>query len=106
MRTINRALRIAGLAAIVVIAGAAGTHAGADYYGRPVFGGRAEVARPEMHSFQPYSGLQFGFRPEPPGKHGIRPKPKPRPEVVTPKAVSPLIEYGAPDPRASQYYSY
>jgi hypothetical protein len=94
------------LATLVAVSSAADASAGADYYGRPVFGGRAEVQRPEMRSFQPYSGLQFGFRPEPPGERGIRPKRKARPEITTPKAVSPLIEYGAPSPNASQYYRY
>ncbi len=62
--------------------------------------------RPEMRSYQPYTGLQFGFRPEPPGRRGIRPEPKTRPEIIMPEPVSPLIEYGTSTPHAGQYYRY
>lgn len=55
------------------------------------------IDRPDIRSYQPYSGLQFGFRPEPPGQRGIRPDRDSRPRVVKPIPVSPLIEY---DPRA------
>jgi hypothetical protein len=64
------------------------------------------LARPELRSYRPYSGLQFGFRPEPPGKRGIRPEEETRPEVVMPEPVAPLIEYGTPSPYASRHYSY
>ncbi len=62
--------------------------------------------RPEMRSYQPYSGLQFGFRPEPPGQRGIRLNPSTRPKIIMPEPVSPLIEYHTPTPRAGQYYRY
>ena len=62
--------------------------------------------RPEIRSYQPYSGLHFGFRPEPPGRRGIRPKRTTRPEIIMPEPVSPLVEHGTPTPHAGQYYRY
>jgi hypothetical protein len=59
------------------------------------------IDRPEMRSFQPYSGLQFGFRPTRPIQRGVKSK---RPKVVMPKRVEPLIEYGRAYP--SQGYAY
>ena len=53
---------------------------------------------------RPESGERF--RLEPPGRRGIRLKPKMRPKIIMPKPVSPLIEYGAPKPHAGQYYRY
>ena len=60
------------------------------------------VDRPEMRSYQPYSGLQFGFRPTPPVQRGVRSS---RPRVVMPKPVAPLIGYGNP-PNLSLGYAY
>lgn len=62
--------------------------------------------RPAMRSHQPYSGLQYGFRPEPPGQRGIRPETDTRPEIVEPTRVPPLVEFGTRRPHGSQYYRY
>jgi hypothetical protein len=63
--------------------------------------------RPEMRSYQPYSGLQYGFRPEPPGENGIRPEDEDiRPEIVVPHPVPPLIEYGPPPVSTGPSHSY
>lgn len=61
------------------------------------------VDRPEIRSYQPYSTLQYGFRPKPLPQRGVR---TPRPRIILPKPVAPLIEYGPPAPYASQFYSY
>src|SRR5689334_10285976 len=61
------------------------------------------VDRPEMHSFQPYAGPQFEFRPETPIQRGVKTK---RPRVVMPKRVDPLIEYGGASPYAGGGYAY
>jgi hypothetical protein len=63
----------------------------------------AVVERPEIRSFQPYSGLQYGFRPTPRPQRGVVEK---RPRVVTPTPVPPLIEYGTPTPYSAQWYTY
>jgi BA14K-like protein len=59
--------------------------------------------RLEMHSYQPYSGLQFGFRPDPPANRTFGRKP---PQVIMPEPVAPLIEYGRPTPYSQQWYVY
>jgi hypothetical protein len=61
------------------------------------------IDRPEMRSYQPYSGLQFGFRPRTPTQRGVKSK---RPRIVTPKRVAPLIEYGTTTPYSAQGYAY
>jgi hypothetical protein len=61
------------------------------------------VDRPEMRSYQPYSGLQFGFRPTAPIQRGVKSK---RPRVVMPKRVGPTIEYGRATPYSAQGYAY
>jgi hypothetical protein len=63
----------------------------------------AVIDRPEMRSYQPYSGLQFGFRPTPPIPRGVR---STRPRIVMPKRVAPLIEYGTATPYSAQGYAY
>lgn len=59
--------------------------------------------RPEMRSYQPYAGLQFGFRPTPPSERGTRSR---RSDVVMPKRVAPLIEYGRRGAYSAQWYRY
>jgi hypothetical protein len=59
--------------------------------------------RPEIRSYQPHSGLQYGFRPTPPPQRGVR---RQRPEVVMPVPISPLIERGVPDSYSAQWYVY
>jgi hypothetical protein len=61
------------------------------------------IDRPEMRSYQPYSGLQYGFRPTPPIERGMR---RDRPEVVMPTPVPPLIRSGVPHPYSAQWYAY
>ncbi len=61
------------------------------------------IDRPEMRSYQPYAGLQFGFRPDPPVERGVERK---RPEVIMPTPLQPLIEYGKPGPYSAQWYAY
>ena len=72
------------------------------------FGGSAldgsHPARPEIRSHQPYSGLQYGFRPEPLRDHTMRRAPD---AIIMPEPVSPLIEYGKTTrPHTGQYYAY
>lgn len=55
--------------------------------------------RPELRSYQPYSGLQFRFRPAPP----VRRPPAGRPQIVAPTPVAPVIDGGS---YASQFYGY
>jgi hypothetical protein len=61
------------------------------------------VDRPEIRSYQPYSGLQFNFSPTPPVQRGVQRK---RPKIVAPKRVEPLIEYGPSRPYSSGGYAY
>ncbi len=61
------------------------------------------IDRPEIRSYQPYSGLQQGFRPLPPVQRGVRTL---RPKIIAPKPVAPLILYGPPYPYVAQGYSY
>jgi hypothetical protein len=61
------------------------------------------IDRPEMRSFQPYSGLQYGFRPTSPIKRGVKSK---RPRIVMPKRVAPLIENGRATPYSAHGYAY
>ena len=61
------------------------------------------IDRPEIRSFQPYSGLRYGFRPTPPARLGVRTG---RPQVIMPKRVAPLIGYGNPPPSTSLGYAY
>jgi hypothetical protein len=96
-------LQIAGAAALLAVLGA---RVDAGEIGQPLIVSPPAIERPEIRSYQPYSGLQFDFRPEPPGERGIRPKRETRPRVVMPVPVSPLIEYGQSNPDASQYYRY
>jgi hypothetical protein len=91
------------VAAVLVAAGAFAAPAAAGGIGGSVITRPPIVERPEIRSYQPYSGLQFGFRPEPPRQRRIGEE---RPAVVMPEAVPPLIEYGAEQPYAAQYYRY
>ncbi len=94
------------LAAMLVALLGAGVPAGAAPVGVAAFGESHVVRvvdRLEMHSYQPYSGLQFGFRPEPPAQHGVTSE---RPTIVMPKRLAPLIEYGTPSPYSAQWYAY
>jgi len=59
--------------------------------------------RLEMRSYQPYSGLQYGFRPDPPANRTFGRKPPP---IPMPEPVAPLIEYGTPTPYSAQWYVY
>ena len=60
--------------------------------------------RLELRSYEPYSTLQYGFRPEPPSPpRGVR---KTRPEIVAPTRVAPLIRSGAPTPYTADWYRY
>lgn len=61
------------------------------------------VDRPEIRSYQPYSGLQFNFSPEPPIQRGVGQK---RPKIVAPRPVEPVIEYGAPRAYSAEGYAY
>ena len=61
------------------------------------------IDRPEMRSYQPYSGLQFNFAPTPPVQRGVHRK---RPKVVAPRPVEPVIEYGPSRPYSSGGYAY
>jgi hypothetical protein len=55
--------------------------------------------RPAMHSYQPYSNLQSGFRPHPPAKRGE----EAGPQVIMPKRQAPMV---GEDPAAAKWYSY
>jgi hypothetical protein len=97
------AARRGGAAVACALLGAISIHAS------PALGGDIKDAligrvpdRPEIRSFQPYSGLQYGFRPEPPARRDGRE----RRRVIMPKPVAPLIEPGAPGPGRGQYYVY
>jgi hypothetical protein len=57
------------------------------------------AARPEVRSYRPYSGLQYGFRPTPPVERSVRAS---EPEITMPKRVEPLVRNG----RLSLGYSY
>ena len=57
--------------------------------------------RLEMRSYQPYSGLQYGFRPPPQTEHGVKTD---RPEIVQPIPLAPLIE--TPTPFTALWYAY
>jgi hypothetical protein len=70
---------------------------------RPILPVTPVVDRPEIRSYQPYSGLQFRFRPEPPLQRGVRQK---RPKIVAPKPVEPVIEFGSPRPYSVERYTY
>ena len=60
--------------------------------------------RLELRSYEPYSTLQYGFRPEPPSPpRGVL---KTRPEIVKPTRVAPLINSGAPVPYTADWYRY
>ena len=61
------------------------------------------VDRLEMRSYQPYSTLQYGFRPSPPVQRGVK---RTRPEIVMPTPRAPLIEYGRPSPYSALWYAY
>jgi hypothetical protein len=61
------------------------------------------IDRPEIRSYQPYSGLQFNFAPEPPVQRGVRQK---RPKIIAPRPVEPVIEFGPPRPYAVERYAY
>jgi hypothetical protein len=60
------------------------------------------IERPEIRSYQPYSGLQYGFRPPPPAER-TRPT---RPRILAPAPLSPLIRPGVPHPYTAQWYAY
>ena len=91
---------------VVGLLAATGDDAVAGELGGLPAAGSHQIQRPEMRSHQPYSGLQFGFRPEPPRERGIRPKTEKRPKVVVPVPVAPLMEYGKPRPYASRPFRY
>ncbi len=100
------AARAARLATILAALLGASAPAGAAPVAVAVFGEGQIVRvadRPEMRSYQPYSGLQFGFRPEPPVQRGVATE---RPTIVMPKRLAPLIEYGTPSPYSAQWYAY
>jgi hypothetical protein len=61
------------------------------------------IDRPEIRSYQPYSGLQFNFAPTPPVQRGVHRK---RPKVVAPRPVDPVIEYGPSRPYSMGRYDY
>jgi hypothetical protein len=61
------------------------------------------VDRPEMRSYQPYSGLQFNFAPTPPVQRGVHRK---RPRIVQPRPVAPVIEFKGSSPYSSGGYAY
>jgi hypothetical protein len=97
-----RLLAAAALAATLIGGGAEAAPRGAPDVARP--GIVRVVDRPEIRSYQPYSTLQFGFRPEPPRVLGNTPR---RPRVIMPTPVAPLIEYGkTPNPYSAQWYVY
>lgn len=60
--------------------------------------------RPEMHSYQPRSTLQKGFRPEPSGRMDIRCRPERRPRIAETVPVPPLLSDS--EPYVSYYYRY
>ncbi len=110
--------------AALVLAGALAGPAGAEGLGRmdssrPYWAQPPELAlptiplrpvtppRPEIRSYQPHSGLQYGFRPEPPGQRRIRPGDADAgTRVILPKAVPPLIEYGPPPTMNGPSHTY
>ncbi len=61
------------------------------------------IDRPEIRSYQPYSGLQFNFAPEPPLQRGVRQK---RPKIIAPRPVEPVIELGPPRAYSVERYAY
>jgi hypothetical protein len=61
------------------------------------------IDRPEIRSYQPYSGLQFNFAPTPPVQRGVHRK---RPKIVEPRPVEPVIEYGASRAHSTGGYAY
>jgi hypothetical protein len=61
------------------------------------------IDRPEIRSYQPYSGLQFNFAPEPPLQRGVQQK---RPKIIAPRPVEPVIEFGPPNPYSVERYAY
>ena len=61
------------------------------------------IDRPEIRSYQPYSGLQFNFAPEPPLQRGVHQK---RPKIIAPRPVEPVIELGRPGPYSVERYAY
>jgi hypothetical protein len=61
------------------------------------------IDRPEIRSYQPYSGLQFNFSPEPPVQRGVHQK---RPKIIAPRPVEPVIELGPPGPYSVERYAY
>jgi len=93
------AIGIATFACLVLAAAASAAPRPSDEPLRPALSLVAD--KPEMRSFQPYSGLQYGFRPRPPAKYGVRTS---RPKVIMPKRVAPMIGYG--DRGLSLGYAY
>jgi hypothetical protein len=61
------------------------------------------IDRPEIRSYQPYSGLQFNFSPEPLPQRGVHRK---RPKIVAPRPVDPVIEYGPSGSYSTGGYAY
>ena len=61
------------------------------------------IDRPEIRSYQPYSGLQFNFAPEPPLQRGVHQK---RPKIIAPRPVEPVIEFGPRRPYSAERYAY
>lgn len=92
-----------GIAAALIVPGALVLPAAAGGIGGSIITRPPIVERPEIRSYQPYSGLQFGFRPEPPRRRRIG---EPRPQVIMPQPVAPLIEYGTKTPYSARYYAY
>ncbi len=98
---ITKIARVAAVSAALLYAGAT---AAADSGSVGAFPPAQIPQLPAMHSYQPYAGLQFGFRPEPPAQRGVQDD---RPPIPGPTRVPPLIEYGkAPSPYAAQGYAY
>ena len=84
------------LAALPLVAAALAASAG------PTLGQAG--SRPEVRSYQPYSGLQEEpVVPLPPAERGVERK---RPEIPTPRARSPVIIHGAPEAYTAQWYVY
>lgn len=61
------------------------------------------IDRPEIRSYQPYSGLQFNFTPEAPAQRGVHQK---RPKIIVPRPVEPVIEFGPRRAYSVERYAY
>jgi hypothetical protein len=61
------------------------------------------IDRPEIRSYQPYSGLQFNFSLDQPVQRGVHQK---RPKIIVPRPVEPVIESGPPRAYSVERYAY